>query len=147
MATVRTKNLKLRRTTMVKMDGKQCKDLQEARDSCKAMIEHCKIHMAAIDKELAEDPEDGAEKSATIVFKSPAIKGLAARFEGIARDAQLAKAIEEELENHQGAAEKLALAFEPPDVKNAILDARRRQRRLQGAKRKVEYFRVTPIEV
>jgi len=83
--------------------------------------------MAAIDKELAEDPEDGAEKSAAIVFKSPAIKGLAARFESIARDAQLAKAIEEELENHQGAAaEKSPIAFESPDMKKAILDTRRR---------------------
>jgi hypothetical protein len=55
METVRTKNLKLRRTTMVKMDGKRRKDLRDARDSCKAMIDHCKTHMAAIDKEFAED--------------------------------------------------------------------------------------------
>jgi hypothetical protein len=40
---------------MAKMDGKRRKDLQEARDSCKAVIDHCKTHMAAIDKELAED--------------------------------------------------------------------------------------------
>ncbi len=110
---------------MAKMDSKRRKDLQEARDSCKAMIDHCKTHMAAIDKELAEDPEGGAEKSATIVFKSPALQRLVARFDSIAGDAQLAKAIDEELENHH-AAEKALLAFESPDMKNAILDARSR---------------------
>jgi len=110
---------------MANMDSKRRKDLQEARDSCKAMIDHCKTHMAAIDKELAEHPEGGAEKF--IAFKSSAIKGLAARFESIARDAQLAKAIDEELANHEGAAaEKSLLAFETPDMKSAILDARRR---------------------
>jgi hypothetical protein len=52
---------------MAKMDGKRRKDLQEARDSCKALL-------ASIEKELAGDSEDGAEKSAGLEFHSPDMK-------------------------------------------------------------------------
>jgi hypothetical protein len=52
---------------MAKMDSKRRKDLQEARDNCKALL-------ASIEKELAGDSEDGAGKSAGLEFHSPDMK-------------------------------------------------------------------------
>jgi hypothetical protein len=55
--------------TMAKMDAKRRKNLEEGRDSCKALL-------ASIDKELAGDSEeDGATKSAgALEFHSPDMK-------------------------------------------------------------------------
>jgi hypothetical protein len=54
--------------TMAKMDSKRRKNLEEGRDNCKALL-------ASIEKELASDSEDGAEKSAgAIEFHSPDMK-------------------------------------------------------------------------
>jgi hypothetical protein len=52
---------------MAKLDAKRRKDLKEARDSCKALL-------TSIEKELAGDSEDGAEKSASLEFHSPDMK-------------------------------------------------------------------------
>jgi hypothetical protein len=53
---------------MAKMDAKRRKELLEGRDSCKALL-------ASIEKELAGDSEDGAEKSAGgLQFHSPDMK-------------------------------------------------------------------------